>query len=52
MSSLMIAIVSVFFAASLVIGTGAVAVGLEYLKTQRMHREYRQRNRTHSRPLV
>jgi hypothetical protein len=52
MSSGLIAILSVVFAAVLVIGTGAVAISIEYLKMQRIHREYRSRNRRNSRPVV
>lgn len=52
MSSGLIVIVSVFFAAALVIGTGAAAVGIEYLKMQRIHREHQSRNRRHQGPVV
>lgn len=52
MSSVLISLLSVAFAATLVIGTGAVAIAVEYLKHERQCREHRRRNRTNQIPVV
>jgi len=51
-SSVLISILSVAFAIALVLGTGAVAIGLEYLKHERQCREHRRRNCRDSSPVV
>jgi hypothetical protein len=52
MSSVLISLLSVAFAGALVLGVGAGAIMLEYLKHERQCREYRRRNRRHSSPVV
>jgi hypothetical protein len=52
MSRVVISLLSIAFAAALVLGAGAVAILFEYLKHERQCREHRRRNRRNSIPVV